>query len=199
VTTLSSPNRTQRRTPSARTTLDHADVLRRTAAILDRLQQTLPGDGDPRLTELVAALQALATAERQLQQQPPEPSRQERVGWEGRYHTVFEALPDACFLTDAAGVIREANAAASRLLGFARSYCLGKPLAAYLLAEDRPAFVQALGGARRLDGGEALRWEGRIRPRRHDAPYQADIRLVAIADATGTLGGFACLVRDVTA
>ena len=66
MTTPSSPNRTQGPTQSTRSEPDRAGVLRRTAAILDRLQQTLPGDDDPRLTELAAALQALATAERQL-------------------------------------------------------------------------------------------------------------------------------------
>ena len=153
-----------------------------------------------RVAGLTAALESLAEADGQLRRQAgaraaaPEP-----VAWERRYQALFEALPDACFLTDGAGIIREANPAASGLIGSARKYCLGKPLTAYVLPEDAPAAREVLARAATLAEGKTLTWQGRVKPSRHNDLTWVSVRVAAIRDQDGALAGFSWLVRDVTA
>src|ERR1700682_1667854 len=45
-----------------------------------------------------------------------------------KYFELFEFAPDACFLTDSHGIIREANVAASQLLGVPAQFLAGKML-----------------------------------------------------------------------
>ena len=45
-----------------------------------------------------------------------------------RYQELFEFAPDGYLVTDALGVIREANRAASELLGIRAEFLRGKPL-----------------------------------------------------------------------
>src|SRR6202140_2267404 len=49
-----------------------------------------------------------------------------------RYHTLFDLAPDPYVVTDDSGVIEEANAAASTLLGLAGAHLLGKSLLTFV-------------------------------------------------------------------
>src|SRR5262245_26404083 len=53
-----------------------------------------------------------------------------------RYHALFALAPDGYLVTDAAGVIAEANRAATLLLGSALEELLGKPLIVYVAQAD---------------------------------------------------------------
>ncbi len=61
-----------------------------------------------------------------------------------RFLNLFEFAPDACLVTDLAGVMREANKAASDLLATSRKALGGKPLAVYVADDERPAFRATL-------------------------------------------------------
>jgi PAS domain S-box-containing protein len=126
-----------------------------------------------------AATAALATVQQELQ-------------------TICDFLPDAYLVTDTAGVVREANPATSALVGYARTYVLGKPLHILLDASDADAVrdvMDLLGQAR--DGCVQSRLL-RFRPHRSGAPRQVEVRAAARQDAAGTVTGYRWLLRDVT-
>ena len=105
-------------------------------------------------------------------------------------------LPDALLLTDIEGRIREANAATSALIGYARNYALGKPVTALLhpsaVAVMRMRIEQAA-ASDRLHEFETL-----LRPARAGTPRDAHVWLAPLRDADGTLVGLRWLLRDVT-
>ena len=153
-----------------------------------------------RAADLAAAVASLTEADGQLRQQAPaHPAAQPAMDWEGRYRALVDFLPDACFITDAAGVIREANRAASSLIGFARKYALGKPLAAYFTEDNAPRVRNALTQVAGLADGKALTWEGRVKPRRRDSVLHVQVRAGVIRDGDGALVGYQWLVRDISA
>lgn len=61
-----------------------------------------------------------------------------------RHQVLFEASPDAYVLTDAYGVVRECNPAASELFDMDLRFLRGKPLAALIVSDDAPVFRDAL-------------------------------------------------------
>lgn len=61
-----------------------------------------------------------------------------------RYRELFEAAPDAYFVTDNHGVVREANHLAASMLGVDPRYMVGKPFAVYLSSESVASFRNAL-------------------------------------------------------
>ena len=107
-------------------------------------------------------------------------------------------LPDACFLTDAAGVLLQTNTAASSLLGYARKYCLGKPLASIVLPEDVATFRQKLAQVAALPEGKVLEWTAHLRPPRRERELIVLLRVGTVRHSDGTLLGLRWLVRDVT-
>jgi len=67
-------------------------------------------------------------------------SREEGV----RFRDFFDLAPDAYFITDAAGNIREANAAGGRMLGIEPQFLSGKPLPAFFDDAGRKQYRQQL-------------------------------------------------------
>jgi PAS domain S-box-containing protein len=61
-----------------------------------------------------------------------------------RYQTLWEFIPDACLLTDAAGMIQEANSAAAKLLKLPHSLLIGRSLTAFVTHETRQPFQAQL-------------------------------------------------------
>ena len=152
------------------------------------------------LADLAAALRSLAVADGRLRAPvAAPPSTETAVDWERRYRSLFDAVPDACFVTDTAGVIREANPAASGLVGFARAYCIGKPLVAYIEHADAGRFADALRRATDLGDGKSLAWAGRLKPLRRRRDLRVEAHVSALRDAGGAVAGLAWFGRDVTA
>jgi PAS domain S-box-containing protein len=76
-----------------------------------------------------------------------------------RYHELFNLAPDGYLVTDANGVIREANVAAAELLGRGRKYLIGKPVRVFVHADAQAAFDRVLDQVRaagRARGAELL-------------------------------------------
>ncbi|HEY9862415.1 MAG TPA: helix-turn-helix domain-containing protein [Candidatus Obscuribacterales bacterium] len=61
-----------------------------------------------------------------------------------RYQELLEFIPDACLITDAAGVIQQANQAATKLLNLPPSFLTGRLLTAFVPPEARPQFQTEL-------------------------------------------------------
>ena len=80
-----------------------------------------------------------------------------------KYFELFEMAPDACFLTNSEGVIREANAAAAQLLGVAAHFLPGKPLPVFFEESARKTFRHQLD---QLDAStHPDEWEIKLAPR----------------------------------
>ncbi|MBE9180862.1 PAS domain-containing sensor histidine kinase [Oculatella sp. LEGE 06141] len=107
----------------------------------------LPPDLTPlAIGELSTSLEELYTAAEELYVQHEELSEAYRVlelKW-GQYQELFEFAPDAYLVTDAAGVIRNANQAASALLKIEPKFLSGKPLVLFVAASDRLLFSTRL-------------------------------------------------------
>jgi PAS domain S-box-containing protein len=61
-----------------------------------------------------------------------------------RYHTLFDLAPDPYVVTDGAGVIEEANAAASSLFGMSARHMIGKPLSTFVEPRSNTEFEAQL-------------------------------------------------------
>jgi PAS domain S-box-containing protein len=105
------------------------------------------------LQELHTALEELQVSEEELRQQN-ETLRDARTRLEeerARYRALFDLAPDAYLVTDAKGVIREANRAAAALLGSDPELLLVEPLAARVAEGDSRTFSSVLSALR--EGG----------------------------------------------
>jgi PAS domain S-box-containing protein len=94
------------------------------------------------LEELQNAVEELRVAEEELRQQQDEliETRQQVELERERYAALFNLAPNGYLVTNAAGVIQEANRAAVALLAVSQEVLVGKPLILWIAKEDRLAF-----------------------------------------------------------
>ncbi|HEY5023003.1 MAG TPA: PAS domain-containing sensor histidine kinase [Gemmatimonadaceae bacterium] len=112
-----------------------------------------------------------------------------------RYFELFEFAPDACFLTDSKGIIREANAAASRLLGVPAPFLAGRMLPTFFEDSARKAYrrqVDQLSGSERSDD-----WEIRLQPR-SGTSTDVSVSIGRIAARNKSMAGYRWVVRDIS-
>ncbi|HXL86360.1 MAG TPA: histidine kinase dimerization/phospho-acceptor domain-containing protein, partial [Gemmatimonadaceae bacterium] len=112
-----------------------------------------------------------------------------------RYFELFQFAPDACFLTDSHGIIREANVAASQLLGVPTHLLAGKTLPGFFDEPARKAYrhqLDRLCGSERSDD-----WEVQLRPR-NGPPIDVSVSIARMAARDKRLGGYRWVVRDIS-
>ena len=112
-----------------------------------------------------------------------------------KYFELFEFAPDACFLTDSHGVIREANVAASQLLGVPGQFLAGKTLPGFFDEPARKAYrhkLDQLSGSERSD-----EWEIQLRPR-GGPPTDVSVSIARMAARNKSPGGYRWFVRDIS-
>jgi PAS domain S-box-containing protein len=153
-------------------------------------------DSDQAAEELRSAVEELRVVEDELQTQNEElVTAHLNIEIERRrYQELFDLAPDAYLVTNLAGIIDEANLSASRLLGIAREFLIGKALAAYIATEDRVRFRSLL-STRDRGGSRPLAF--RIRTR-GGANLHVELTYSVIADERGKPTGFRWIVRDVS-
>jgi PAS domain S-box-containing protein len=100
-----------------------------------------------------------------------------------QYRKLFESAPAAYLVTDRVGVIQQANRQAAGLLGVAQQFLVGRPLAMFVVAEDRWALRDRLGHGGGLEGGSC---QLRLQPRRHE-PVPAVVATSVIHDQEGAV------------
>ena len=120
------------------------------------------------LDTLRQAAEMLTRAEEKIRQQNEDldDARQAVEAHKLRYHDLFDAASDGYVTTDLNGVIREANRAASQLLGVALEHLIGKPLVVYISVQDRARFRTEL--SRLQTDALPVDVECRIQPRKAD-------------------------------
>ena len=79
-----------------------------------------------------------------------------------RYHALLEFIPDACLLTDAAGMIQETNSAAAKLLNLPQSLLVGRLLTAFITDETRQPFEFQLQQLQQRPWKQ--KWQVRLQP-----------------------------------
>ena len=112
-----------------------------------------------------------------------------------KYFELFEFAPDACFLTDSHGVIREANVAAGQLLGVPGQFLAGKTLPGFFDEPARKAYrhqLDQLSGSERSD-----EWEIQLRPR-GGPPTDVSVSIARMAARNKSPAGYRWFVRDIS-
>ncbi|MCC7447544.1 MAG: PAS domain S-box protein [Anaerolineae bacterium] len=116
--------------------------------------------------ELTDTLEELSVAQEELaaQDEQLEIAHDQVTVERERYWDLFEFAPGGYIVTDANGLIREANYAASRLLNMERYKLLNKPLVAFVTMEQRRMFRSRLNTL--LVDKQVQEWETALKPRR---------------------------------
>jgi PAS domain S-box-containing protein len=176
------------------------DCLRRDAGVQDGAEgaeQAAELALHEALTEAYQTLEELRVSQEDLRLKSDELVRTRRsVDQERqRYYELFNLAPDGHIITDAAGIIREANRAASILLNLHHQFISGKALATYVAPEDRAAFRSAI-NALRVNKVRS-EWEARLTPRNAD-PFTAQFVVTPVTDPITRKEYLHWVVRDVT-
>jgi PAS domain S-box-containing protein len=154
-------------------------------------------DSERAAEELRSAVEELRVADEELRAQNEElvTAHLEVEAERLRYHELFDLAPDAYVVTNLAGIIDEANLSASRLLGIAREFLIGKALATYIATDDRVRFRSLLSSRDR--GGTSRPLPFRVRAR-GGTNLHVELTYSIIDDERGKPAGFRWIVRDVT-
>jgi len=170
------------------------DQIKATQARLASLEQQSAGTRNEAtneaLLELGVALEELRAAQESMISQSDELAEARQ-----NYQDLFNFAPDAYLVTDAYGVVREANRAATLLLGVAEPFILGKPLFLYVVPEARRVFRATLNKLHRTQAVQS--WEIQLRPRK-GSPFSASASVTSQLDRNGKLIRLLWLIRDIT-
>ncbi len=147
--------------------------------------------------ELSTALEELHVATEELQEQNQQllSTREEVEIERERYQKLFEEAPDPYVVTNAFGVIEEANAAAEQLFNVHRPFLIHKPLAVFVVVEERSAFRSQLEQLKTV--GPLTEWEVQMLPRDRES-FPAAISVSSVQDIHGNSSGFRWLIRNIS-
>ncbi|MFW6115600.1 MAG: PAS domain S-box protein [Chloroflexota bacterium] len=154
---------------------------------------------EKRTVELVETHEGVRGTEEEVRRQNEElrAAREALEAEHRRYEELFEFAPDGYVVTDAKGIIKEANRAAAELLRAEAEALRGEPLANYVASDDREAFHDLMAQVEteaRTKGTEA---EMCLRARGAE-PFPAVVGVAAMEDAGGRVAGMRWMVRDIS-
>lgn len=156
--------------------------------MLERLHKASPDPEARRDVEM--ALEELEVMWEELQGQAELLSRESQ-----RYVEFFEHAPDAYIVTDAGGTIREANCAATELLGTARDSLARRPLGQFVAEDDRVGFLSRFVGLLADSPGKDA-WEAGLQPVA-GKPRRALFSVRVIPLGKSGVGGLCWLIRPL--
>jgi PAS domain S-box-containing protein len=113
-----------------------------------------------------------------------------------RYRDLFDLAPDAYFVTDLTGMIREANRAAIVRFNIEAKFLVGKPLFVFLPKENLASFRAEV--SRLRDEMGISEFDLQLKPRRLP-PFDASLRVGVVRDALGRPAALRWTCRDVSA
>ncbi|MBD2388503.1 hybrid sensor histidine kinase/response regulator [Cylindrospermum sp. FACHB-282] len=184
-----------------------AGAHRRLDNLLQRASQgdeQLAGEDSPiellkeAIAEISISLEETQVLGEQLQQQNNEllATRHLVEAERQRYQDLFNFAPEGYLVTDAGGVIQEANYAAAELLSVRQSYLIGKPFFVFVHLSERQKYRQIM---------EQLKQQGNIRGEElrichHHGPidFPSELNALAICHTEGDLGKLRWLFRDIS-
>ena len=112
-----------------------------------------------------------------------------------RLFTAIEQATDAIFITDLQGNIQYVNPAFERITGYRKEDVHGEKPSLFRSEEYDAVYIQKL--QETLARGE--NWGGRLTKRRKDGtPYEEDVTVTPVRDASGTIVNFVGVKRDVS-
>lgn len=112
-----------------------------------------------------------------------------------RYLELVEFVPDGYLVTNADGIIQEANRAACNLLNVSPQFIEGKPLVSFIPYEDRQSFRSQLTKLSAQNRRED--WSVRLLPRKSE-PFDASLTVATSRDRDDNLISLRWLLRDIT-
>ncbi|HEY9601763.1 MAG TPA: PAS domain-containing protein [Allocoleopsis sp.] len=112
-----------------------------------------------------------------------------------RYYDLFQFAPDAYLLTDANGLILEANASARQLLNIPESSLIRKPLVVFVPLRERQAFRLYLNQLSQVEPVQD--WEISLCPRDGE-PFAAQLKVAVACDLSGNISGLRIGIRDIS-
>jgi PAS domain S-box-containing protein len=150
--------------------------------------------------ELRTSLEELQTADEELRQRNEEllEMYQAVEAERQRYQDLFQFAPDGYLVTDPNGTIREANAAAFRLLNRGSKGLKGKPLVLFISPGESEIFYAEL--KRACQENRAQEWTLPLQPR-HDGsqrPLHVAVTVAPVRGADGKVTAVRWLLRDIT-
>jgi PAS domain S-box-containing protein len=184
--------------------LDPADKIEQAQALLTALTEQVHGPPEKLVALIEDASQTVATMLEELQvteeelRQQNEELIEARAGLELerlRYHDLFEHAPDAYLVTDADGLILEANTKAEEMLGPLAEHLVRKPLINFVPVQDRKHFRDFL--AHLLAAGEVREQEVEFKPRQREV-FPASVTARVVHDPEGGVLGLRWLLHDIT-
>ncbi|MBC8504670.1 MAG: PAS domain-containing protein [Anaerolineales bacterium] len=114
-----------------------------------------------------------------------------------RYYELFVFAPDGYLVTDALGLIKEANLMACAMLGVENSDQFnGKPLSLYIHEDDKRAFRRGLNTLKNQD--LLTNWQITLAPSKKSDPFPVLLTVTTNRDAEGQLVGLRWLLRDIS-
>ena len=142
-------------------------------------------------------LEELHVAEEELRQSNAELSgtRNSLEAERYRYQQLFDFAPGGYLVTDPLGMIREANQAASALLGIRPEKLVGKPLGPYIHMDEHDQFRQHLTQLNKTD--QTRQWETTLVSRQKE-PIPVSLTAAATRGPDGTLTSLRWLLHDTT-
>ncbi|OKH31800.1 hypothetical protein NIES2119_27925 [[Phormidium ambiguum] IAM M-71] len=175
----------------AEKTLEQAhNALRQQANQLEQVNQTL-----------LFTLENLQIREEELRQQNEELAiaRELAEVERQRYQDLFNFAPDGYVVTDATGMIQEANQAIAALIAIEQHYLVNTPLAIYISQPDRRAFRNLLYELHQQSGVQKLQTdEFSLQRSGGEDLIPVAIAGTAVCDAQGQIVGVRWLIRDIS-
>lgn len=159
-----------------------AEILEVIATSLESLQLSYE--------EMQTSLEASIVIEEELLQQSEQVLAERQ-----RYYDLFQFAPDAYLLTDAYGLILEANAAARKLLSIRQDSVVRMPLASFVPLEERQAFRSYLNQTRQFQPMEDL--EISLCPRDGEL-FAAGLKVTVARDLSGNITALQIGIRDIS-
>ncbi|GFE70884.1 response regulator [Chroococcus sp. FPU101] len=111
------------------------------------------------------------------------------------YYNLFQLSPMASCVTDANGLIIEANPTFCQLLNISPTYLIGKPLAVYVIPAQRPYFRTLLNQLAQMEGVQT--WEIELCPRKKE-PFIALFKTMVIRNEFDKVEGLWVSVHDIS-
>ena len=159
-----------------------AEVLEEIAVALGNLQLIYE--------EMQTSLEASAIVEEELLQQ-----NHRFITKSHYYYDLFQLSPDAYLVTDANGLIIEANKAIALLLKIPQSYLAGIPLAVFIAQDDRRAFRTLLNQLPFVS--DVQHWEMSLCPK-GGKPFAAQLNVAIARDHFGVIKALRIGVHDIS-